>query len=565
MNLFSEIGIAIILAGILGFLAKLAKQPLFLAYILSGVILGPTVLGAIKNQEVIFYFSSLGIAFLLFTIGLELDLKKLKGISFLAFAGSLGQVIFTGFFGFFLARLFGFNFLTSIYIALALTFSSTAIVVKLYSEKKELTSLHGKIVLGILIVQNIIAILALILLRGISFSSFDLPSIAVPLFMTLLKGFGLFFAAIFFSRFLIPFLFKFIAHSTELLFLVSIGWCLVLTLLAARLGLSIEIGAFLAGVSLAATPYNFEIIGRIKPLRDFFIIIFFIALGFQLVWQDVSQNWLLVILLSLFVLIGNPLILMIILGTLGFRKRTSFLASLSCAQISEFSLILVVLGNSLGHLSSSIISLITMIAIITFTLSSYLITYDSKIYAKIDKYLNIFERRKKIFQDIYKPPKRLSRHIILFGCDRMGRQILKTLTVLKENFLVIDFNPDIIRNLKKQNINSVYGDAEDPEIIEKVNLAEAKMIISTIPDFETNKVLLKKISSLALKPVIYVTAENAYEALILYQNGADYVILPQALSGKYISILLKELGNKKEDFIQKKKLHIKELETQTSF
>lgn len=564
MGLFFEIAIAIILAGIFGCLAKITRQPLFLAYIFTGIILGPTVLNIIRNQETILYLSSLGIAFLLFTVGLELDFKKLKGISFLALTAGLGQIAFTGFFGFLLVRFFHFNFLPALYIALALTFSSTSLIVKLYSEKKELTSLHGKIILGILIIQDMVAILALILLRGIPLSTFSFWAVTLPMSIALLKGLGLFLFTLLSARFLIPVFFKFIARSIELLFLVSLGWCLALTLLALKLGLSIEIGAFLAGMSLAATPYNLEIIGHIKPLRDFFVIIFFIALGFQLVWQEISQNWFLVILLSLFVLIGNPLILMSILGALGLRKRTSFLTSLSCAQISEFSLILVMLGNSLGHLDLSVISLITMVAIVTFTLSSYLIIYDNKIYVKIAKYLNIFERQKKIFEEIESLPKELSDHIILFGCDRMGSQILKKLIELKEKFLVIDFNPDIIRNLKKQNINAIYGDAEDPEIIERINFTKAKMIISTIPDFETSKVLLKKNQTLAPKQIIYVTAEDAYEALALYQNGADYVILPRALSGKYISILLKELGDKKENLILKKEFHIKELKTCTS-
>lgn len=560
MEIFFEIGIAIVLAGILGFIAKILKQPLMLAFVLTGIILGPSLFNIVSNQEIIHYFSSMGIAFLLFIVGLDLNLKKIKGLSLYAISLGLSQVFFTFIFGFFISLFFDFSILASIYIALALTFSSTAIIVKLFSEKRELNSLHGKLIIGILIIQDVVALIALIVLRGLDVTNLTSVQIILPnLILTLIKGLGLFVFVFIAGKYIIPKILKIISQSVELLFLISISWCLGLALLAQYMGLSIEIGAFLAGISIATTPYSLDITSRIKPLRDFFITVFFISLGIQLFFNQILSNLFLVLIFSTFVIIINPVIMAIVMKMFGFRKRTSFLTSLTCAQISEFSLILVILGVSLGHIDSSIISLITSIAIVTITISSYLITYDNKIYSKLAKYLNILESKKRIFKELELDSKNLDNHIILFGGDRMGSSIIKTLKNLKEKFLVVDFNPEIIRQLKKKRIDATFGDAADPDIIEKTNLDKAKMIISTIPDFETNMTLLEKIKKIDRDILTYTMAENKNEALALYNFGADYVILPQALSGKYISILLKNTSFNKENLIPRKNLHIKEL------
>lgn len=556
MPTFTEIGIAIILAGVFGFLARLIKQPLILAYIFAGIILGPSFLNLIKNHEVIYYFSSLGIAFLLFTIGLELDIRKLKKFSFLVAVVGLGQVIFTGFFGFLLSYFFGFSPLASLYLALALTFSSTAIVVKLLSDNKELDSLQGKFIIGTMLIQDLVAILALILLRGINLS-LSLDNLFLQTVIILLKGVVFLFASLFLGRHFISYFLKFASRSPELLFLISISWCLVLIFLAQKIGLSLEIGAFLAGLGLAATFYSYEIVGKIKPLRDFFLIIFFMSLGLQMTWQNIQTNWILVLIFSLFVIFGNPLIVWIFMGILGFQKRVSFLTGLATSQISEFSILLIVLGVKLGHLDSSLISLITIIAMITLTVSSYLITYDHKIYLKIKKYLSIFEGKKLRFKELLNSTPSLSSHVVLFGCDRMGSVILKILKKLHKKVLVIDFNLEVVEDLRKQGVLSFYGDIEDPEIIEKANLNAAKVVISTVPDVQSNLFLLSQIKNKSL--VIYMTSEDINEAQELYSRGADYVILPHRLSGEYVGMLLEKLGEKKEEIAKYREKHLQTL------
>ncbi|MCL4387175.1 cation:proton antiporter, partial [Patescibacteria group bacterium] len=334
-NVFLETGIIITLAAILGAGVRFFRQPLILAYITTGLIIGPLSLMGVKNQDALNFLSELGITFLLFLVGLELSLKELKTVGKIALAAGLGQIVFTSLVGFILTSLLGFNMVSSIYVSVALTFSSTIIVVKLLAEKRDLNSLYGKITVGFLLVQDFVAISALILLSGFSSNSnswWNFPLIII-------KGFLLLFLVLYLSKKVIPSVFSKIAKSSELLFLTSIAWCFVFASVSYLIGFSLEIGAFLAGLALATTQQNWQIAAKIKPLRDFFIVIFFIILGSQMVITNLSQLWFPVIALSLFVLIGNPLILMFIFGRMGLRKRTSFFAGVTVAQISEFSLI----------------------------------------------------------------------------------------------------------------------------------------------------------------------------------------------------------------------------------
>ncbi|MEW6407530.1 MAG: cation:proton antiporter [Patescibacteria group bacterium] len=556
MSIFTELGLVIILAGILGYFTRLVKQPLILAYIFAGIILGPSFFNLIKSEEVIYYFSSLGIAFLLFTIGLELDLRKFKKISFLIAIVGLGQIIFTGLFGFFLSYFFGFSVIVALYLGLALAFSSTAVVVKLLSDSKDLDSLQGKFIIGTMLIQDLVAVLAMAFFHEINFLS-SFQSLFGQLFLVLIKAGVFLFGAIFLGRVVVSRLLNFATKTPELLFLASLSWCLALIFAAQSFGLSLEIGAFLAGLGLAGTAYNLETVGKMRPLRDFFLIIFFTSLGMQMAWPDLKENLVLVSFFSLFVIFGNPLIVWIFMGILGFTKRVSFLTGLATGQISEFSIILIILGVKVGHLDSSLLSLITILAVITILISSYFISHSHKIYLKIGKYLNIFERKKLRFKELMTREGILENHTILFGCDRMGSVILKNLQKRQKKVLVIDFNLETVEKLRKQHTLSFYGDIEDPEIIEKANLDKAKMIISTVPDLHSNLFLLSQIKN--KNSIILITCQNVDEALELYEKGIDYAILPLRLSGEYVAMLLDKLGENKTEIDFYRHAHIQEL------
>jgi Kef-type K+ transport system membrane component KefB len=558
-SIFLEIGIIIIVAGVLAVIAKATRQPRILAYIITGVLLGPLVFGVIKSQDAIETLAILGITFLLFLVGLELDLRKLKEVGATSIIIALGHMIFTGGIGFIIAKAFSFSNLQSVYISLALVFSSTVIVVKLLSEKHELDSLYGRVTVGFLLVQDLVAILALIFLAGFKVNggvSITLSSLG----LALAKGLGLLILVILVSKYILPYLFKFVARSSELLFLTSIAWCFIIVIIAGASGLSIEIGAFLAGVALASLPYNLEIISRVRSLRDFFIILFFVTLGMQVFIGLSALNLVHFIVLSLFVLIGNPLIVLILMGLAGYKKRTSFLTGVSIAQISEFSFIIIAIGYQLGHLSSEIVSLIILIGVTTIAISSYMIMYSDKLYNFLGQYLSIFETKKAIKRDeqIY-IPKPLKNHVIVIGYHRIGHTVVHSLKKLGSNILVVEFDPRKIKQLAKEKIPHIYGDITDSDILDQVGLKHAQMVISTVPKREDDIFIIKKAKEAKKSSFVFATADQVEEALELYDCGADYVILPHILGGQHAALLIEKMNGSLEEIISAREKHIADL------
>ena len=524
-----ELSIVVLIAAGLGIAARLLKQPVILAYLFAGITIGILGFFHLSNKELFRTFSELGIMFLLFLIGLEINYTSLRLVGKTSVLVGLAQIILTFIPGFFIARLFNFNYLESAYIAIALTFSSTIIVIKLLSEKRDTNSLYGKISIGFLLVQDFVAILILIFLAGIQTGK---EIVFNNVFLTTLKGLGLFIIMLYLGRKILPLIFDKIARSEELLFLTSLAWCFGIATLVVKTGFSIEIGGFLAGIALANSSEHFQISARIRSLRDFFILIFFVILGSSLVFSNFSGLTLPIIVFSLFVLIGNPLIVLIIMGLLGYRKRTSFLAGVTVAQISEFSLILAALGLKLGHLNEKIVSLITAVGIITITLSTYLIIYGEEIFRRLSRFLSIFERRIKKQEGLDELS--FSKPIVLIGAHRVGQNIASHLD--KKDLLIIDFDPDVISQLKKQGYHILFGDISDSEILERANLKSSRLIICTSPNFEDNLRILEEVSVQEKKnrPKIILRAENEKDAKILYKKGAEYVLLPYLTSGQYL-------------------------------
>jgi Trk K+ transport system NAD-binding subunit len=342
------------------------------------------------------------------------------------------------------------------------------------------------------------------------------------------------------GRKIFPYLFRKIAKSQELLFLVSLAWVFSMVGLVdyiqklTGIAFSIEVAGFLAGLALANSSEHFQIANRIKPLRDFFILMFFVILGSSIILYDFSGLGFPIIALSLFVLIGNPLIVMIIMGLgLKYRKRTSFMAGITVAQISEFSLILVTLGLKLGHLTEEIVGLVAAVGIVTITTSTYMVLYSDKIFSFLSPLLSLFEKKSTrddiVFDDFSKP-------IILIGYDGTGRSIASMLS--KEKLLIIDFNPDIIRELEEQGYFCFYGDVSDPLIFDNINFNEAEVVISTSSNIEDNINLVTGMKLIGKRGKIILRAQSGEDAKILYERGADYVFIPHYSSGQYLGKIL---------------------------
>ena len=535
-NLFLEFGLIIIAATIVAIIGRKFKQPLIIAYILTGILLGPTVLNLVKPSDTLNILSEIGISLLLFLVGLSLNFNHVKKLGRISLIAGLGQVLFTAVIGYFFIKVLGFDNLTSVYISLALTFSSTVIVVKLLTDKDELDTLYGRITIGILLVQDFLALITLVFLAGANENSS-----ASVLFLLMLKFLLLVFLIFLVSKTVLPKLFKNAAHSQELLLITSLSWCFLISVVSYLLGLSIEIGSFLAGISLAILPYSYDIINKIKHLRDFFIVIFFVSLGLQIELLSMKSLIVPAILLSLFVLVGNPIIVMIMMGIFGYRKKTGFMTGVAIAQISEFSLILVAIGLKLNHISKEIASLVTLIGIITITGSAYIIVYNDKIYKKLKRYLEVFERKETI-EGKHNYQEFAHYDVLIIGGDTGAFNLIKNLKKEKKKFLIVDFNPRITEKLSKENIPYLYGDVSDYDVIEKIKLANPKIVISTVPSFEDDKFLIREMKG--SKSLIFVISKEIEAAIELYRAGAEFVIVPELFSGQKIADYLLHLSNK---------------------
>lgn len=546
---FADISLFIVVAAVLGLIARTLKQPLIIGYLIAGILL--SWFGLIKDHDSLMSLSNIGIALLLFLLGLEMKLKELPDIGRVALLTGIGQIVFTSSVGFILAILLGFDTLPAVYIAVALTFSSTIIIVKLLSEKKDLGSLYGRIAVGFLLVQDFVAVIILMLLSGLgsgstSFFGFVLIS---------LKAVALLFVVWFLSKRILPHLFnKIIARSNELLYIASIAWALgVAGFVAGPLGFSIEIGGFLAGIALSNLPEHLQIASRTRPLRDFFLVIFFLSLGAQLVvGPEVLAMIGPALLLSMFVLIGNPIIVLIIMGFLGYRKRTAFLAGLTVAQISEFSLILMNMGRNLGHFGDSEVSMVIMVGIVTMTTSTYMILGSDKLYKYLDRYLSIFEFSSSK-ENVFIKESKKSGHTILIGVDRTGSSLLSYLNKKGIDVLAIDFNPYVYQKLTANNVDVIFGDMSDIEILEAANLEQAKLIISTTSHFSANLIFLEHLRSLSKKPVTIFTSNSRYDAIKLYEAGAGFVIVPDVVAGDHIKHILESYGSETSKILEKGK------------
>ena len=554
MEAFIELSIIIGITILIGGLMRLLKQPLIIGYILTGIIAGPRLLNIVSSTETISILSRIGIALLLFIVGLSLSPKVIKEVGKISSVTGVGQVVFTSIIGFFLSKLLGFSTMVSLYVAIALTFSSTIIIMKLLSDKGDISTLYGRIAIGFLIVQDLIAILILMVISSIP-AGFDFTNLV---FGTILKGLGMLVILFLVGIYILPSITKAIAKSQEFLLLFSIGWCLALASLFHYFNFSMETGALLAGVTLSLSPYRYEISSKMRPLRDFFIILFFILLGSQMVFVNIGSYLIPILIFSVFILIGNPLIVMTLMGLLGYTKRNSFLAGLTVAQISEFSLIIIALGVKVGHLSNEILSFVTIIALVTIAGSTYMILYANKIYPYLSKYLGIFERKgKKVDEHRYHKDEIYD--IILFGYDRVGYDILQSFKRIKKKFLVIDFDPETITKLAKEGFDCKYGDANDSELLGELDFSKTKMVASTIHDLDTDILLISKIREFNKKVIIIVVSHQIDEAIKLYDAGATYVLMPHFLGGHHVSTMIEEHGLNPNKFLKEKIAHIEHL------
>jgi Kef-type K+ transport system membrane component KefB len=534
-SVFDQVAAVLVLSAVVGVVALRLRQPLIVGFIAVGILVGPEALGVVDDPEDLQLLAQIGISLLLFVVGLKLDIGLVRTLGPVALATGLGQVLFTSAVGYGLALLLGVTPVAALYVAVALTFSSTIIIVKLLSDKRETDELHGRIAIGFLIVQDIVVVLVMIGLTA--FADPTAGGFARDLALVLLRGALLLGGLALCMRFLLPPLLQRVAHSSELLVLFAITWAIALAAVTEGLGFSEEVGAFLAGFSLASTEYREAIGGRLASLRDFLLLFFFIDLGSGLELGQMGELLGPALVLSLFVLIGNPLIVMIIMGAMGYRRRVSFLAGLTVAQISEFSLILAALGAGLGHIGGDTVGLITAVGLITIGLSTYLIYNSHAIFRRLSPALRVFERANPI-ADIPASAEPTP-EVIVIGLGRFGGAVLEELRAEGVDVLAVDFDPQALRRWQDRGVPVLYGDAEDPELPEALPTARTRWIVSTARQTDAHLALLHALAHHGYRGKVAVTTDTSEQADVLRHAGADHVLVPFAYAAGHAADTLR--------------------------
>lgn len=542
---FTEIASLLVMAAVIGFIGLLLRQPLIVSFIVVGLISGPSVLDIVHSEEQIHLLSELGIAILLFLVGIKLDVKLIRSIGGVSVLTGLGQVIFTSVIGYFIGLAIGLDHITSIYVAVALTFSSTIIIVKLLTDKREIDSLHGQIALGFLIVQDLVVVVAMIVLAAIGIGSGQGGEQDTSMLHVAFSGIGLVLFVVVFVRYIANPLSERLAKTPELLLIYAIAQATMFAAIGDLLGLGMEVGGLLAGVALASTPYRESIAARLGPLRDFLLLFFFIALGATLDLSLLGSHLSGAVIFSLFVLIGNPLIVLVIMGAMGYRKRTGFLAGLTVAQISEFSLIFVAMGISLGHMQQDILGLVTLVGIVTIGISTYMITYSHQLYTLFEPLLGIFERRGTPREQSSDHYAQGNYQVIILGLGRLGTAIALGLRDKGIKVLGLDFNPTAIKQWNSLGLATEYGDVTDAEFVTELPLRQAQWIVSTIPQHhtgltleDTRKTVIQLTRTTGFKGKLALVSQSKIDSEELKLLGVDLVLEPFQDAAKRATELL---------------------------
>ena len=528
---FSELAALLLICALAGALFVRLRQPVLIAYIVVGIAVGPAVFGLVSAHDQIDLLAQVGVAVLLFAVGLKLDLHHIRHIGPVALATGLGQLAFTIVIGFGLVLALGKAPMEALYVAVALTFSSTIIIVKLLSDKRELDSLHGRIAVGFLIVQDLAVVIAMMAMSALRGSDGSGPEDTGLMAVLLSLGWRLTLAAVamyVLMRWVLPALVTAMARSQELLLVFAIAWGVVLAAVGEWAGFSKEAGAFLAGFSLASTPYREAINARLTGIRDFLLLFFFIDLGAKLELSTLGAEVVPATVLSLFVLIGNPLIVMAIMGYMGYRRRTGFMAGLTVAQISEFSIVFVAMGITLGHVGVQALSLTTLVGLVTITLSTYMILYAQPLYERLAPWLRVFERQQP-FREIAAESQAggvQTAEAIVFGLGRYGSRLFEQLHADGIDVIGVDFDPEAVREMQGRGLPVLFGDGEDPDFLESLPLRQVRWVITSFPQWESNRALLHALRAAHYGGQVVGAVRDATHGRALADAGVTHILNP---------------------------------------
>ncbi|MBS3170127.1 cation:proton antiporter [Candidatus Woesearchaeota archaeon] len=553
VDFIQSFGLLFLLVVAVSFLIKLFRQPIIIGYVLAGLIFNLYLVHGNFDSEQIILLSELGITFLLFLMGLEFDLKSLKYLGKdILISTSLQTLAFFGI-GYLFGILFGFSPIMSTYLAIIFMFSSTLLVAKWLEDKKETITLHGKIALGTLIIQDLFAIIALTVLNVVKEKSI------INILLVPVKGAVLILFGVLLARYILNRPLRFSSRYPELLFVFSLGICFLFVVISPLLGYSGTIGAFIAGVTLANTIYKSDILHRLKPLIIFFNLLFFVGLGFQI---DVTLDRSFFFLMFLLVAVGlvvKPLIIYLTLKQRGYDLKSAYLSSIHLAQFSEFGIIIVAQGVFSGTVGGEMTSLAILAVVFSMIFSSYLIKYDTFFFSRCEHTLQIIDHLFSRTRKTYNTAIERGANILFFGYYDLSKELYAKFETMGKKVVVVENDPENIELLRKENIPYLYNSVSNPEFFAHFHCEEAELVVSSILDLEENKNIITHVKKLNPKAVLIVTAKNVRDSLALYDAAADYVIYPLSVNEQHVSVLLEDYATDVNKVIEKKIIEITRL------
>ena len=546
-DLLSSIGICIGFAALIAAVTWRFRQPLIIAYLATGVIIGPIGLGFIKNQGSISTVAEIGLILLLFVIGLEIDLRKMAaGGAAVLLTGAL-QVPICVALGLAFFYLFGVSNgphdYALLYLAACMSLSSTLVVVKILNDKFELDTLPGRITLGVLVIQDLWAVAMLAVQPNLVN-----PNL-VPLLGSLWRGALLVVGGFAISKYVLPYLFRMVAKAPELVLVSALAWCFFLAGAASLIGLSREMGALIAGVSLSTFPYNYDVVAKAVSIRDFFVTLFFVALGMQITIPSLKV-FELALIASAFVIVSRVVVVPI-LYALRLGLRTSIVPAINLAQVSEFSIVIASLGVTLGQIKQDVLTIV----IVTFALTSVVSTYMINFSHPIQRILTSFFKMVGLTDlDVgFEAAEVPHEPVIFLGFFRDTSSILyefehegtaKEAREFVEKILVIDYNPHVMHELRKKNIKCIYGDIAHSDTLRHAGVEHADLVVSSITDDvlrgTSNLRLMKTVHNQAPNAKVVLTTEHIPQALHFYEEGADFVFVPRLYSAAACARILRK-------------------------
>ena len=531
-DLLTGIGICVAFAALIALLGHRLRQPVILAYLVTGVLVGP-VTHIVGDPAAISTISEIGLILLLFIIGLEIDLKKivsaglpviLTGLLQVPLCIALGLAFFYA-----LGYRAGGGDYSLLYLAACLSMSSTMIVVKLLYDKVELDTLPGRITLGVLVLQDIWAVAMLAVQPNLGS-----PDV-VPLAASVLKGVLLILFAFSSSRYLLPRLFRSVAKVPELVVISALAWCFFLVWGATVAGLSREMGALIAGVSLSTFPYNLDVIAKVTSIRDFFVTLFFVGLGMQIPVPGAHLVY--VALAASIFLVLSRLVVVPILYSLRLGQRASILPAVNLSQVSEFSIVIASLGLARGQVPSGVVTVVILVFAITSVTSTYLIGENHRVQEAVARVLRRLGVRDLDHEHSAEQLEHVGKEVVFLGFYRDASSILHELEIrarrqpqsLVDEVLVVDLNPTVMAGLARRGVACVYGDIASPDTLLHAHIAGARLVVSTIADDvlrgTSNLRLLRHVRAVAPEAAVILASAHIDQALELYEAGADWVFI----------------------------------------